>query len=88
MELFGAILADFTEEDWQEVKDEMKKFIFEKFKSMWEEYYIYDHGFVESAIIDPLHDLISDQFRELLEQEDMKKVIMQTILKNISGEVE
>ena len=35
MKLFSTILADFTEKDWQDVKDEIKEFIIDQFKEMW-----------------------------------------------------
>lgn len=87
MKLFSTILADFTEEDWQEVKSEIKEFIIDQFKQMWEEQYIWDSETIENYVSDNLNDFIEEQFKTIFKSEDMKKIFMQEMLKKINGEV-
>lgn len=83
MELFRAILADFTEEDWQDVKEDMKEFMIEQFKQMWEENYIWDYEFVHDMVSNEMNDFIADQFRELFDKKDMKRLLMQEMMNHI-----
>ena len=85
MKLFSTILADFTEEDWQDVKDEIKECMVEQFEEIWVENYIWDRDNIEDMVVSKLGDFITDQFRELFNQEDMKKLFMQEMIKQISG---
>lgn len=87
MKLFSTILADFTDEDWQEVKDEIKEFIVDQFKEMWEENYIWDCEVIEDLVADHCNDFIEDQFKKLLNQKDMKLFLMQTMLDKVGKEV-
>lgn len=87
MKLFSTILADFTDEDWQEVKDEIKDFIVDKFKEMWEENYIWDCEAIEDLVADHCNDFIEDQFKKLLNQKDMKLFLMQAMLDKVNKEV-
>ena len=50
MKLFSTILADFTEKDWQDVKDEIKEFIIDQFKEMWRDYNLWDCDAVEGRV--------------------------------------
>lgn len=88
MKLFSTILADFTDEDWQEVKSEIKEFIVDQFKEMWEENYIWDCTSVEDLVADHCNDFIEDQFKKLLNQEDMKLFLMQAMLEQVSKKAE
>ena len=88
MKLFSTILADFTDEDWQEVKSEIKEFIVDQFKEMWEENYIQDCTSVEDLVADHCNDFIEDQFKKLLNQEDMKLFLMQAMLEQVSKKAE
>lgn len=83
MELFRAILADFTEEDWQDVKEDMKVFMIEQFKQMWEENYIWDYEIVQDMVSNEMNDFIADQFRELFDKKDMKRLLMQEMMNHI-----
>lgn len=83
MELFRAILADFTEEDWQDVKEDMKVFMIEQFKQMWEENYIWDYEIVQNMVSNEMNDFIADQFRELFDKKDMKRLLMQEMMNHI-----
>lgn len=83
MELFRAILADFTEEDWQDVKEDMKVFMIEQFKQMWEENYIWDYEIVHDMVSNEMNDFIADQFRELFDKKDMKRLLMQEMMNHI-----
>ena len=88
MKLFSAMLADFTDEDWQEVKNEIKEFIVDQFKEMWEENYIWDLQEVEDLVADHCNDFVEDQFKKLLNQKDMKLFLMQEMLKQVNKKVE
>lgn len=88
MKLFSTILADFTEEDWQEVKDEIKEFIIDQFKQMWEEQYIWDSEMIQDSVSDQLDDFIAEQFKAMFKSEDIKKIFMQEMLRKINGKVE
>lgn len=83
MELFRAILADFTEEDWQDVKEDMKVFMIEQFKQMWEENYIWDYEFVQDMVSNEMNDFVASQFRELFDKKDMKRLLMQEMVNHI-----
>lgn len=83
MELFRAILADFTEEDWQDVKEDMKEFMIEQFKQMWEENYIWDYEIVQDMVSNEMNDFIADQFRELFDKKDMKRLLIQEMMNHI-----
>lgn len=88
MKLFSTILADFTKEDWQEVKSEIKEFIIDQFKEMWEEQYIWDSEMIQDSVSDQLDDFIAEQFKAMFKSEDIKKIFMQEMLRKINGEVE
>lgn len=83
MELFRAIFADFTEEDWQDVKEDMKVFMIEQFKQMWEENYIWDYEFVQDMVSNEMNDFVASQFRELFDKKDMKRLLMQEMVNHI-----
>lgn len=85
MKLFSTILADFTEEDWQDVKDGIKECMINQFEEMWTQYYVWDCGKIEDMLVNKLDDFIADQFKELFNQKDMKKLFMQEMMKQISG---
>lgn len=85
MKLFSTMLADFTEEDWQDVKSEIKEFIVDQFKEMWEENYIWDCTSVEDLVADHCNDFIEDQFKKLLNQKDMKLFLMQAMLEQVNN---
>lgn len=85
MKLFSTILADFTEEDWQDVKDGIKECMINQFEEMWAQYYVWDCGKIEDMLANKLNDFIKDQFRELFNREDMKKLFMQEMMKQIEG---
>lgn len=88
MKLFSDILADFTEEDWNDVKTEMKKFIVRQFEEMWEECYIWDADKVENMLADQMNNYIEEKVKDVLYQQDIEKMIMTKMLKQISGELE
>ncbi len=85
MKLFSTILADFTEEDWQDVKDGIKEIMVDQFKEMWEQQYIWDSDMMEAYVADNMEDFIANQFRELFNREDIKKLFMQEMMKQIEG---
>jgi len=85
MKLFSTILADFTEEDWQDVKDGIKESMINQFEEMWTQYYVWDSEQIEDMLASKLDDFIADQFRELFSRKDMKKLFMQEMMKQISG---
>ena len=85
MKLFSTILADFTEEDWQDVKDEIKEVMVNQFEEIWEQQYIWDSDMISAHVADNMEDFITNQFRELFNREDMKKLFMQEMMKQISG---
>lgn len=85
MKLFSTILADFTDEDWQEVKDGIKEIMVDQFKEMWEQQYIWDSDMMEAYVADNMEDFIANQFRELFDREDMKKLFMQEMMKQIGA---
>lgn len=88
MNLFSAMLADFTDEDWQDIRNEIKDFIVDQFKEMWEENYIWDCDVIEDLVADHMNDFIERQFKELVNQMDTKKFLMQEMLKQINKKVE
>lgn len=88
MKLFSAILADFTDEDWKEVKDEIKEFIVGQFKEMWEENYIWELDVIEDLVADHMNDFVESQFKKLVNQNDVKRFLMQEMLKQINKKVE
>lgn len=85
MELFSTILADFTEEDWQDVKDEIKEIMVDQFRQVMEENYIWNTEMMEAHVADNMEDYITNQFRELFNREDMKKIFMQEMMKQLKG---
>ena len=85
MKLFSAILADFTDEDWQDVKDEIKEIMIEQFRQVMEENYIWNTEMMEAHVADNMEDYITNQFRELFNREDMKKLFMQEMMKQLNG---
>ena len=85
MKLFSAILSDFTEEDWQDVKDGIKECMINQFEEMWTQYYVWDCDKIEDMLATKLDDFIAEQFRELFSRHDMKKLFMQEMMKQISG---
>lgn len=88
MKLFSAMLADFTEDDWQDVKSEIKEFIVDQFKEMWEENYIWDCEEIEDLVAEHMNDFIESQFKKLVNQKDIKTFLMQEMLKQINKKVE
>lgn len=88
MNLFKTILADFTDDDWQDIRNEIKEFIIDQFKQMWEEQYVFDSETVQNCVSDNLDDFIQEQFKEMFKSENMKKIFMQEMLKKINGENE
>lgn len=86
MKLFSTILADFTEEDWNDVKSEMKEFIVGQFKEMWEECYIWDANTIEDVLATQMNDYIEQQVKKIFSQQDVEKMLMQKILKQINGD--
>lgn len=85
MKLFSTILADFTEEDWQDVKDEIKEIMVDQFRQVMEENYIWNTEMMEAHVAENMEDFIVNQFRELFNREDMKKLFMQEMMKQIQG---
>lgn len=85
MKLFSTILADFTDEDWQDVKDGIKECMVNQFEEMWTQYYVWDCDKIEDMLANKLNDFIANQFRELFDREDMKKLFMQEMMKQING---
>lgn len=85
MKLFSTILADFTDEDWQDVKDEIKEIMVDQFRQVMEENYIWDSEMMQAHVADNMEDFITNQFREHFDREDMKKLFMQEMMKQISG---
>lgn len=59
MKLFSTMLADFTEEDWQDVKSEIKEFMVDQFKEMWEENYIWDCEEIEDLVAEHMNDFFT-----------------------------
>lgn len=87
MKLFSTILADFTEEDWQDVKDEIKEFIIDQFKEMWRDFYVWDCNEVEGRIADRMNDYIDRQIQRMFRRDDVKQIIIQEIINQINSEV-
>lgn len=87
MKLFSTILADFTEKDWQDVKDEIKEFIIDQFKEMWQDFYVWDCNEVEGRIADRMNDYIDRQIQRMLKKDDVKKMLVQEIINQINREV-
>lgn len=85
MKLFSTILADFTEEDWQDVKDEIKEIMVDQFRQVMEENYIWNTEMMEAHVAENMEDFIVNQFRELFNREDMKKLFMQEMMKQIGA---
>lgn len=85
MELFRAILADFTEEDWQDVKDGIKECMVNQFEEMWTQYYVWDCDKIEDMLADRTERFISEQFKELFNRADMRTLFMNQMLKQIQG---
>ena len=85
MNLLATILADFTDEDWQEVKDEIKNLMVEQFKNIWEENCMWDYEVAQNMISDQMNDFVSDIFREHFDEKDMTKLFMQEMMKQIQG---
>lgn len=85
MKLFSTILADFTDEDWQDVKDGIKECMINQFEEMWTQYYVWDCDKIEDMLANKLNDFIANQFREFFDREDMKKLFMQEMMKQING---
>lgn len=85
MKLFSTILADFTEEDWQDVKNEIKEIMVDQFRQVMEENYIWNTEMMEAHVAENMEDYITNQFRELFDREDMKKLFMQEMMKQING---
>ena len=85
MKLFSTILADFTDEDWQDVKDEIKEIMVDQFRQVMEENYIWNTEMMEAHVAENMEDYITNQFRELFDREDMKKLFMQEMMKQING---
>lgn len=85
MKLFSTILADFTEEDWQDVKDGIKECMINQFEEMWTQYYVWDCDKIEDMLANELDDFIADQFKELFNQRDMRTLFMNEMLKQIQG---
>ncbi|MBU5669544.1 hypothetical protein KQI68_06785 [Peptoniphilus sp. MSJ-1] len=83
--LFNVMLSDFTEKDWQDVKDDIKKFIVEEFKNMWQERFLIDVELVENRINDNLDDFISEQFKEMFNSVDMKEIFMKEMNKKMES---
>ena len=88
MKLFSTILADFTEEDWNDVKAEVKEFIAGQFKEMWEECYIWDADMIEDMLADQMNSYIEEKVKDIFDQQDIEKMIMAKMLKQISGGLE
>lgn len=84
MKLFSTILADFTEEDWNDVKAEMKEFIVEQFKEMWEECYIWDADKIEDILADQMNNYIEEKVKDILDQQDIKEMVMTKMLKKLA----
>lgn len=84
MKLFSTILADFTDEDWQDVKDGIKECMINQFEEMWTQYYLWNSDKIEDMVACKLNDFITEQFRELFNRKDMKKLFMQEMMKQIS----
>lgn len=85
MKLFSTILADFTDEDWQDVKNEIKEIMVDQFRQVMEENYIWNTEMMEAHVAENMEDYITNQFRELFDREDMKKLFMQEMMKQING---
>lgn len=85
MKLFSTILADFTEEDWQDVKDGIKECMIKQFEEMWTQYYVWDCEKIEDMLASKLDDFIAEQFKELFNQRDMRTLFMNEMLKQIQG---
>lgn len=85
MKLFSTILADFTDEDWQDVKDGIKECMINQFEEMWEQYYVWDCEQIEDMLANKLDDFIAEQFKELFNQRDMRTLFMNEMLKQIQG---
>ena len=85
MKLFSTILADFTDEDWQDVKDGIKEIMVDQFRQVMEENYIWNTEMMEAHVAENMEDYITNQFRELFDREDMKKLFMQEMMKQING---
>lgn len=85
MKLFSTILADFTDEDWQDVKNEIKEIMVDQFRQVMEENYIWNTEMMEAHVAENMEDYITNQFRELFDREDMKKLFMQEMMKQIQG---
>ncbi|MBU5669596.1 hypothetical protein KQI68_07055 [Peptoniphilus sp. MSJ-1] len=83
--LFNVMLSDFTEKDWQDVKDDIKEFIVEEFKNMWQEQFLIDVELVENRINDNLDDFISEQFKEMFNSVDMKEIFMKEMNKKMES---
>lgn len=83
MKLFSTILADFTEEDWNDVKAEMKEFIVGQFKEMWEDWYIWDDDKIEDILADQMNSYIEEKVKDILDQQDIEKMIMQKMLSKL-----
>lgn len=87
MKLFSTILADFTEKDWQDVKDEIKEFIIDQFKEMWRDYNIWDCDAVEVRIAERMNDYIDMEIQRMLRKDEVKKMIIQEIINQVNREV-
>lgn len=54
-----------------------------QFEEIWEQQYIWDSDMMSAHVADNMEDFIN-QFRELFSREDMKKLFMQEMMKQIT----
>lgn len=84
------ILCSFTEQDWNDIKEDIKKLIVRDFEHLIEERYIFEPDRVQDVVNDNLNDLIVKVVKDWLEEKkiNIEEMIRDVLLQELRGKVE
>lgn len=79
------IFGYFTEEDWLEIKEHIKKVLKKDIENLIEEEYIFNIDYLRSAEKEYLEDATKEVVREILKENDLelKKIIKEVVREEV-----
>ena len=81
------IFCGFTDEDWNDIKNEIKEMIIEDFRNTMEHEYLFNPEDINYVLHDGLGEYIIMVIQNIMEKEEInvEKLVMKTIARELGG---